>query len=124
MASMVAIVDDDLFVGESLSDLIQSMGYRTAVFLSAEHFLQSGSLRETACVITDLQMPGLSGLELQNRLAAEGRLMPVIIITAFPDENCRRRAMRAGAIGFLTKPCNEEALINCLQIALPQRTAA
>jgi FixJ family two-component response regulator len=118
---MISIIDDDTFVRQSVNDLVQSLGYRTAIFQSAEHFLESGCLSETSCLITDLQMPGLSGLELQSRLRANGHRTPVIFITAFPEEKSRNVALRAGAIGFLTKPCNEEALINCIEIALNGR---
>src|SRR5215470_5843350 len=118
---MISIIDDDTFVRHAMDDLVQSLGYRTAIFPSAEHFLESGRVGETSCLITDLQMPGLSGLELQSHLRAKGHRTPVIFITAFPEEKSRNMALRGGAIGFLTKPCNEEALINCIEIALTGR---
>ena len=117
-APMISIIDDDTFVRQSMNDLVQSLGYKTAIFPSAEHFLESGDLSETSCLITDLQMPGLSGLDLQNHLLANGNRTPIIFITAFPEEESRNRALRAGAVGFLTKPCNDEALISCIEIAL------
>src|SRR6516162_867018 len=115
---MIAIVDDDVFVRDSLRDLMESFGYEVAVFESAERFLEAACLAQTSCVITDLQMPGLSGLELQGRLIADGRYIPIIFVTAFPDEKFRARAMSAGAAGFLSKPFNERSLISCLESAL------
>ena len=115
---MITIVDDDDFVRESLRDLVESLGYAVSTFESAERFLESGRLAETSCLITDLQMPGLSGLDLQGRLIAEGQRIPVIFITAFPEERFRRRAMNAGAVGFLSKPFDEESLIRYLETAL------
>jgi FixJ family two-component response regulator len=115
---MISIVDDDAFVRQALGDLVQSLGYGAVTFPSAEHFLESGRVTETACVITDLQLPGLSGLDLQNHLLAGGHRMPIIIITAYPEENCRRRALSAGAVAFLSKPFSEESLMDCLSTAL------
>ena len=121
--TMISIVDDDRFVREAMGDLVQSLGYEAATFDSAEHFLQSGRLAETSCLITDLQMPGLSGLALQSHLLAEGHRTPVILITAVPEEKFRSRAKNRGAVGFLRKPFDEEALINCLDTALNDLTA-
>jgi FixJ family two-component response regulator len=115
---MIAIVDDDAFVRESLRDLMESLGYDVAAFESAERFLEAACLAETSCVIADLQMPGLSGLDLQGRLIADGRSIPIIFVTGFPDEKFRVRAMSAGAVGFLSKPFNERSLISCLESAL------
>jgi FixJ family two-component response regulator len=84
---LISIVDDDAFVGESLRDLIESLGYDVAIFDSAERFLEAACLGETSCLITDLQMPGLSGLDLQSRLIADGHCIPVVFVTGFPDEN-------------------------------------
>jgi len=114
----IFIVDDDDFARESLRDLIESLGYEVATFESAERFLEAACLAETSCLITDLQMPGLSGLDLQSRLIVEGHCVPVIFITAFPEERFQRRALNAGAVGFLTKPFDENALISCLERAL------
>src|SRR5215471_15634569 len=94
---MIAIVDDDAFVRESLRDLMESLGYDVSTFESAERFVEAACLAETSCVITDLQMPGLSGLDLQGQLIADGRSIPIIFITGFPDEKFRDRAMNAGA---------------------------
>ena len=115
---MISIVDDDDFVRESLRDLIESLGYDAATFESAERFLEAACLAETSCLITDLQMPGLSGLDLQGRLIAEGHRIPIIFVTGFPDEKFRARAMSAGAVGFLSKPLDESLLIGCLESAL------
>jgi FixJ family two-component response regulator len=115
---MISIVDDDAAVREATHDLVRSLGYSAATFASAEDFLESEKLDTTDCVIADVQMPGLSGIDLQQRLLADGRNLPIIFITAFPDERTRKRALGAGAIGFLSKPCREELLIGCLKKAL------
>ena len=114
----ISIIDDDEVVREATGDLVQSLGYDVVTFESAERFLESGRLAETSCLITDLHMPGLSGLDLQSQLIAEGQRIPVIFITAFPEERFRRRAMNAGAVGFLSKPFDEESLIRSLETAL------
>src|SRR5215471_21355380 len=93
---MISIVDDDDFVRESLRDLIESRGCDVATFGSAERFLEAECLAETSCLITDLQMPGLSGLDLQGHLMADGHRFPVIFVTAFPDEKFQVRACRDG----------------------------
>jgi FixJ family two-component response regulator len=115
---MISIVDDDKSVREAAKTLIRSLGYTAATFASAEEFLESGQLRDTACLITDVQMPGMSGLDLQCHLAANGHATPVIVITAYPEEKARERALDAGAFGFLSKPFSEESLIACLDKAL------
>jgi FixJ family two-component response regulator len=115
---MISIIDDDLLVRESTADLISSLGHEPLIFDSAEQFLASGRLADTACIITDLQMPGLSGLDLQARLRADGHLTPIIFITAYPNEAARARAFDAGAVAFLTKPYEETALVGSLKIAL------
>jgi FixJ family two-component response regulator len=101
-----------------LRDLIESLGYDVATFGSAERFLEAECLAETSCLITDLQMPGLSGLDLQGQLMADGHRIPVIFVTAFPHEKFQGRAMRAGTVGFLSKPFDESSLISCLETAL------
>jgi FixJ family two-component response regulator len=115
---MISIIDDDDIVRDAIGDLLQSLGHKIATFESAEDFLQSGCLRETACVIADVQMAGLNGLDLQDRLLADGHRTPVIFVTAFPEERYRKRAMSAGAVCFLSKPFNEDCLIRCLDTAL------
>ena len=116
--AMISIVDDDKSVREAAKMLIGSLGYATATFASAEEFLESGRLRDTACLITDVQMPGMSGVDLQSHLTANGHCTPVIFVTAFPEESIRERALSAGAFGFLSKPFSEESLIACLDRAL------
>jgi FixJ family two-component response regulator len=116
--TIISIIDDECIVREALADLLQSLGYDARIFESAEDFLESGSLAETSCLITDLQMPGLDGLELQNRLIAQGHATPVIFVTASSEERFRKRATDAGALGFLSKPFTEDALVHCMETAL------
>ena len=97
---IIAVIDDDESVRESLAGLAESVGYETVLFASAEEFLQSGRLRDTACLITDVQMPGMSGVDLQSHLTANGHCTPVIFVTAYPEESIRERALDAGAFGF------------------------
>jgi FixJ family two-component response regulator len=120
MTTIISIIDDDYIVRDALADLLQSLGYEVTTFKSAEDFLDSGSLAESSCLITDLHMPGLNGLELQSRLIAQGHATPVIFVTAFPEERFRKRAISAGAIGFLR--FTEEALIHCVERALTGST--
>jgi FixJ family two-component response regulator len=115
---VIAVIDDDTSVRNAARTLLRALGYTTATFESAEEFLQSGRLQETACLITDVQMPGMSGVDLHDHLIANGDQTPVIFITAFPEEGLRRRALGAGAFGFLPKPFSEESLIACLDQAL------
>jgi FixJ family two-component response regulator len=115
---MISIIDDDAWAREGIKDLVASLGYRTLTFASADEFLQSGCVEMTTCVITDVQMPGLNGLELQLRLVNREPKLSVILITAYPDEKCRARALDAGAHGFLIKPFDEKSLIHCLTHAV------
>jgi FixJ family two-component response regulator len=121
---MISIVDDDRSVREAANMLIVSLGYTAATFASAEEFLESGRVCETTCLITDLQMPGMSGIDLQSHLTAHGHGTPVIFVTAYPEESLRERALNAGAFGFLSKPFSEEALIECLDRALERDGSA
>jgi FixJ family two-component response regulator len=114
---MIAIVDDDEAVREAMKSLVRSLGYHASTFGSAEEFLTS-QFSNTSCIITDLQMPGLSGLDLQDLLIAEGHRIPIIFITAYSDENVRIRAMKAGALAFLIKPFNHNDLVDHLEKAL------
>jgi FixJ family two-component response regulator len=116
--AMISIIDDDQFVRESTADLISSLGHEALIFDSGEQFLASGCLKNTACIITDLHMPGMNGLDLQSRLLAGGHRTPVIFITAYPQDAARSRAINAGAVAFLTKPFDESALIGSLETAL------
>ena len=115
---MICIVDDNESVRKAFNLLVRSFGYATATFASAEDYLQSDCLRNTSCLITDIQMPGMSEVELQNRLIADGHSIPVIFVTAFPEDKIRARVLEAGAFGFLSKPLNEDCLIECLDRAL------
>ena len=117
-ASIVSIVDDDESVRAAMSSLVRSLGYNSCVFRSAEEFLTSPRLRDTSCLIADVQMPGMSGLELQDELAIRRPDMPVIFITAFPEERIRKRAEAAGAVAFFSKPVDNDALIERLDAAL------
>jgi FixJ family two-component response regulator len=118
---MISIVDDDESVRETLKGLVRSFGLKASAFASAEEFLESNRLQETACLITDVQMQGMTGVELQTLLLNQGHDMPIIFMTAFPEERIRRRALNAGAFGFLGKPFDEKSLIDCLDRALESR---
>ena len=115
---VIAIVDDDESFRRATTSFVRSLGYGTAAFDSAEAFLKSERVRDADCLITDIQMPGMTGVELQDRLIAQGHRLPVIFITAFPEVNARAQAIAAGAIGFLTKPFDDQGLIACLNAAL------
>ena len=120
---VISIVDDDESVREATRGLVRSLGYNAVTFGSAEEFLNSKTKRDTSCIIADVQMPGVSGVEMQSRLIAEGHQLPMIFITAFPEERVRARALEAGAVGYLSKPFNEDHLIGCLDKALRIRDA-
>ena len=98
---MISIVDDDHAVREAVKSLVRSLGYSVSTFASAEEFLKSERLQDTSCLITDLHMPGMTGVELQDHLIADGHRMPIIFITAYPDDTVRARAMKAGLPRFL-----------------------
>ncbi len=114
----VAIVEDDYSVREATKHLLQLLGYATASFASAEEFLQSGLAPDSACLITDMRLPGMSGAELQSRLLLEGRRMPIIFVTAFPETGVKAQAMNGGAICFLEKPFDGPTLLRCVERAL------
>src|SRR4051794_11935872 len=103
-AVLISIVDDDESMREATKGLLRSLGYQALAFASADEFFHSGCLDETTCLITDVRMPGTSGIELQQRLAMLSRRVPTIFITAFPEEATRRTALAGGAVGFLDKP--------------------
>jgi FixJ family two-component response regulator len=115
---LISIVDDDESVREALRSLIESVGYRAEVFSSGEDFLNSGSFSDTDCLIVDVRMPGMNGLELQERLNAVHSLIPVIFISAHDDGEARSRALRAGAVDFLQKPFSEDALLGAIGVCL------
>ena len=121
---MISIIDDDNSMREATRRLVKSLGLEAETFASAEEFLQSDRLNDTSCVITDMQMPGLSGAELQSHLMAQGINTPIIFVTAFPDNCLRTRVLEAGAIGFLSKPFAVECLISCLKLALGRQADA
>jgi FixJ family two-component response regulator len=121
---MISIIDDDKSVRETTSSLVRSLGLNARAFASAEEFLLSDQLGHTACLITDVQMQGMSGVELQTELLAQGHHMPIIFMTAFPEERIRKNVLNAGAIGFLSKPFDEECLIDCLDRALGTKDSA
>jgi FixJ family two-component response regulator len=119
---IIAIVDDDDSFRHATMSFIRSLGYAVAEFASAEAFLKSDRLAEADCLISDVQMPGMNGVELQGRLIAQGYHLPIIFMTAFPEIRARTKALAAGAIGFLAKPFNDEMLITCLSKALGARS--
>ena len=116
--ALIAIVDDDEWVRKSVARLIKSAGFRTQTFASAEDFVESGKRDEIACVILDLRLPGMSGLELQARLAAEHNLVPIVFVSAHDEQKTRAQALHAGAIAFLGKPVNDKALLDAIDLAL------
>lgn len=115
---LIAVVDDDQSVREALDNLISSVGFEVKLFASAEDFLDSDTPSQTDCAILDVRLPGISGPELQQRLAAGGQSIPIIIITAQGDEKTQDEAVAAGAIAFLKKPVREEVLLAALESAL------
>ena len=117
---VISIVDDDESVREATKGLVRSLGYVAATFASGEEFLNSDRVNDTSCLITDVQMPGLDGLELQSRLTTMGRHVPIIFVTSFPQERIRARALKAGAFGFLSNPFSDASLIACLDRALAE----
>ena len=119
---LIMCVEDDAPVREAIKGLLVSLGFAAEVFSSAEEFIQSSRLSQTSCLITDVQLGGMSGIELQNRLAALGHRIPTIVITAFPDERIRAQALSAGAVCFLYKPITKDELVNCIDSALNRRS--
>jgi FixJ family two-component response regulator len=115
---LISIVDDDDAVRESVRGLLRSIRFGVEAFASGEEFLASNRARETDCLILDVRMPGMSGLELQSRLVASHRAIPVVFITAHGDDELRSRALKGGAVDFLLKPFSEEALLNAVRTAL------
>ena len=115
---VIAVVDDDTAVRTGIDSLIRSLGWRACLFASAMAFLDSDCLNQADCLITDVQMPQMSGLQLHEQLTARGFTIPTLFITAFPEDSIRRRAMTGSAVGFLAKPFSAQALIDCLESAL------
>jgi FixJ family two-component response regulator len=115
---LVSIVDDDFSVGRSTQRLLRCSGFQAAVFTSAEDFLQSGRVQETDCLLLDVRMPGMNGLELQRRLGENNRQIPIIFLSARASEEEERRALQAGAADFLRKPASREKLLRAILAAL------
>jgi FixJ family two-component response regulator len=118
---LISIVDDDSVVRGAIESLVRSLGFLARTFPSAEAFLQSRLVTETSCLISDVQLPGTSGVELQERLSELGLSIPTIFITAYPDDAVRARALAAGAVCFLHKPFDGQSLIQCIDVALNGR---
>jgi FixJ family two-component response regulator len=118
---VISVIDDDASVRTATSRLLRSMGFTVYAFASAQEFLSSPRLRETSCVVADVEMPGMTGVELQEYLIARDHGMPIIFITAFPHDRVRERAMNAGAVCFLSKPFDEPQLLECVEQALMRR---
>ena len=115
---LIAIIDDDASVRATTDSLVRSLGFVVYTFTSAEEFLRWDRLDDVSCVIADVQMPGMSGVELQAHLLTQGYRVPFIFFTAFPDEQIRAQAIRAGAICYLTKPFDGDSLVQGLDVAL------
>lgn len=116
--SLVSVVEDDQFFRESMRRLMRSLGYRVEAFASAADFLASPLLAETACLIADVNMPAMTGIELHRHLGEAGRAIPTIIVTAYPNDADRIRALTDGVVCYLGKPINEQHLKQCLHTAL------
>jgi len=114
-AAMISVIDDDESVRFAVENLVSSVGHEVRTFASAESFLASEAAMRTTCLISDVQMPGMQGLELQELLLSKGCNLPIIFITAFPDSAIRQRALSAGAVGFLGKPFEPDELIGILE---------
>jgi FixJ family two-component response regulator len=121
MPPVISVIDDDASVRAATNNLLSSRGYIVRTFASAGDFLQSDRLQDSSCVVADVQMPAMSGLDLLTHMRDKGYVAPFIFITAFPEESVRVRALKAGAICFLAKPFAGPALISCLKAALNQR---
>jgi len=116
--SVICVVDDDVSVRESLEGLMRSVGFAVNTFASAEEFLDSDRLRNTECLILDVRLAGMNGLELQRQLATSHSEIPIIFITSYEDDEVRARALNAGAVDYLLKPFNDEDLLNAIDAAL------
>jgi FixJ family two-component response regulator len=121
ISRIVSIVDDDESLRRSLGNLLGSAGFRVETFASAEAFLESLHHEQTGCLVLDLRMPGMDGLDLLRHLSAIGSRIPTVILTAHGDDEARRRSLQAGAIAFLSKPFNSSALLDAVRTALDQR---
>ncbi len=115
---VIAVVDDDPAIREAMDDLIMSFGYECRLFVSAEQFLESKQQTDIDCIVVDVKMPGLSGIELQSELNRRGTPPPMIFVTSYQDERTRNAALNGGALAFLGKPVNIVSLIGCLESVL------
>ena len=120
---LISIVDDDQFLRESIGRLMRSLGYTVEVFPSAADFLAFPRLDETSCLVADVHMPTMTGVELYRRLTEAGRAIPTILITAYPDSAVRARALDDGVVDYLHKPFTDEELMRCVRIALERSTS-
>src|SRR5258708_4932911 len=120
-APVISIVDDDESVRTAMSGMVESFGYTVAAFASGAEFLVSDRLHDSACLIADVRMPGLSGFELHDRLIAAGHSIATIFLTAFPDRKGNDRAIKAGAVAYLSKPCRRDELLRHIHSALARR---
>jgi len=118
----ISIIDDDDSVRQALGSLVRSLGFAAALFGSAEQFIEAGAVNASSVVVSDVQMPGMTGVDLQDRLRREGHTVPMIFITAFPEEALRKRAFAAGACCFLSKPFDGDIMIRCIEAALSSDT--
>jgi len=123
MSRLISVIDDDASIRAAIDSLLRSRGYTVHTFASAAEFLQSSQLAETSCVIADVRMPHMSGVELQTVLRSRARRMPFIFITAFPEDSARTRALREGAVCFLSKPVDAPTLIRSVEAVLAARDA-
>jgi FixJ family two-component response regulator len=121
---LISVIDDDASIRAGLDNLVRSLGYVVCTFDSAEAFLQSAELDDVWCVIADVRMPTMSGVQLQSHLRRRGCRLPFLFITAVPTEKTRKQALDDGAICFLTKPFDEETLIGCLDVAIGQHRSS
>ena len=119
---LVAIVDDDESIRVTTKDLLESAGLNAVAFASAEDFLNSGLLQSVSCAIADMRMPGMSGLALHEHLLASGSPLPTILMTAYPDEPVRARALKAGVVAYLIKPFTDHELLGCISSAVQRST--
>ena len=118
---VISIVDDNRSVREGTRDLIEAMSFVAETFQRAEDFLNSDILHSTSCLIVDVQLPGMSGLQLHSHLVSSGKVIPTILITAFPSEKDRARAVQAGVVCYLVKPLNDSELPACIELALDRK---
>jgi FixJ family two-component response regulator len=115
---MISIIDDDVCARAATEGIIRTLGYTLATYGSAEEFLGSDHINDTSCLITDVHLPGLTGVELYRRLRADGFAAPTIVVTGHPDEMTRMQALGAGAVAFLSKPFGKNVLLDCLKTDL------